>query len=96
MVNRQGYGLGSCLSLNSGCMSHGTIGSKSSGLSKALTMVLSLLICPLKVEEDMDFSKAWFTADLAKLPVRNLEILWFLDRAVTKHFWVSRDRVRVG
>ena len=92
-MNQQGYGLGTHLTLNTGCMSHGTHGSKTSGMSKALAMTLCLLICPLKEDKDMNFMAAWYPACVANLPKRNLEILWYLDLAVTKHFWVSRVRV---
>ena len=70
-------------------MSHGDIGSKTGGLSKALSMAVCLLVCPLTEKEDMDFSLAYYTADVANLPRRNLEILWLLNRAVTKHYWVG-------
>ena len=91
-MNDQGFGVGSCLTLNSGCMTHGTIGSKTSGLSKALTMAVCLLVCPLDIKDDMNFTNAWYAANIANLPRRGLEILWFLDRAVTKYFWVSMVR----
>ena len=81
--------MGTHLTLNTGCMTHGTIGSGTSGMSKALAMSLCLLICPLNMDQDMNFSAAWYPACLANLPKRNLEILWYLDLAVTKHYWVS-------
>ena len=94
-MNSQGYAVGTHLSLNSGCMSHGNIGSKTGGLSKALIMTVCLLVCPLNLDKDMDFSKAWYACDVSNLPRFGLEILWFLNRAVSRHFWVSRVRVRV-
>ena len=88
-MSKDGHGVGSCICLNSGCMSHGDIGSKTSGLSKAMSMMLSVLICPEKYNKPMDFSLAFYTVDVSDIPRRHLEILWFLNNAVTKHYWVS-------
>ena len=70
-------------------MSHGDIGSKTSGLSKAMSMMLSVLICPEEYKNAMDFTPAFYTVDVSDIPRRHLEILWFLNNAVTKHYWVS-------
>ena len=74
-------------------MSHGNVGGDTTGLSKALCMALVLLICPLKEDQPIDFSKAWFPLDVSKLSNMQLELLQILNASVTKHFWVSQGMV---
>ena len=84
-----GHGIGCCVILNSGCMSHGLIGAATSGLSKALCMTLSVIVAPLKETEPMDFRKAWYALDVSSIEPLRWEILTVLNASVTKYFWVS-------
>ena len=77
-------------------MSHGSVGGANTGLSKALCMALVLLIRPLKEDQSIDFSKAWFPLDVSKLSNMQLELLQILNSSVTKHFWVSQGWVKSG
>ena len=91
-----GYGIGPCVILNSGCMSHGSIGGNNTGLSKALCMALVLLIRPLNENQPIDFSAAWYALNVSDLTVLHLDILRLLNSGVTKHFWVSQGLVDQG
>ena len=79
--------------LNSGKMSHGTLGGQNIGLSKALVMSLTLLMRPLTDSIPLDFSEAWFPLDVSTLNHLHLDILRILNASVTKHFWVSQGWV---
>ena len=92
LVGADGFGLGTHLSLNSGCMSHGNIGG-STGLSKALVMSLVLFIKPLKEDQQMDFSKAWYPMDVCNIKPLHLDLLHYLSLGADRHFWVSLFRV---
>ena len=79
--------------LNSGKMSHGTLGGQNIGLSKSLVMSLSLLMRPLTDAIPLNFSDAWFALDVSNLNHLQLDILRILNASVTKHFWVSQGWV---
>ena len=55
LVGSDGFGLGSHVILNSGMMSHGTIGGENTGLSKALVMSLVLFMVPLTDKVPLNF-----------------------------------------
>lgn len=69
-------------------MSHGSIGGETTGLSKGLCMALVLLIRPLKENQPMDFSAAWFALNTGDIKHMHLDILRILNAGVSKHFWV--------
>ena len=89
MVDRSGFGLGTCVILNSGSMSHGLIGGENTGLSKGLVMSLVVLINPLTDDKPLDFSLPWYACDVSNLNHLQLEILSILNSSVEKYFWVS-------
>ena len=89
LVGSNGYGLGTNIMLNSGCMSHGNVGGKSTGLSKALVMGLVVLIKPLEENEPLDFSAAWYPLDVCNIQPLHLDLLRILNAGATRHFWVS-------
>ena len=89
LVDHSGFGLGQCIILNSGCMSHGNVGGTNTGLSKGLVMSLVVLINPLTDREPLDFSKPWYACDVSKLNHLQLEILSILSSSVDRYFWVS-------
>ena len=74
-------------------MSHGSIGGDNTGLSKALVMALVLLIRPLKEDQIIDFSAAWFALNVTDMTLMHLDILKLLNSGVSKHFWVSSGLV---
>ena len=76
-------------------MSHGTLGTPSHGLSKALSMGLVLIICPLKINEPMNFRAAWYACDMKEIKPLHLTLLSLLNEGVTQNFWV-RTWVRKG
>ena len=88
-TDRNGYGIGSYVILNSGCMSHGVIGRGSNGLSKALCMAVVLFVRPLTENDPLDFTEAWYALNVGEMNYLQIEIISLLNRGVTKHFWVS-------
>ena len=76
-------------------MSHGSIGGGTRGLSKGLVMALVLLVNPLREDQPLDFSEAWYALDVGSLSHLHFEILRLLNAGVSKHFWVS-SRLLVG
>lgn len=70
-------------------MTHGSLGDLSHGLSKALSMGLVLIICPLPEDEPMNFDEAWYAANMMNLKPLHLSLLNQLSQAVTQHFWAS-------
>ena len=100
LCGANGHGLGQCIVLNSGCMSHGTIGSGTRGLSKGLVMALVVLIKPLTGDQPLNFREAWHALDVGSLSHLHAEILRILNAGATKHFWVSlglgRSRLGLG
>ena len=76
-------------------MSHGTLGTPSHGLSKALSMGLVLIICPLKINEPMNFKAAWYACDMKGIKPLHLTLLSLLNEGVTQNFWV-RTWVKKG
>ena len=89
LVGADGYGVGTYLLLNTGCMSHGTLGTPSHGRSKALSMGLVLIICPLKPNQSMSFRNAWYAANMMDLKPHHSTLLTLLNQAVDQNFWVS-------
>ena len=94
LVDKSGFGLGTCVIFNSGCMSHGSVGGRNTGLSKGASVALAVLLNPLKEDIPLDFSKPWYTMDVSSMNHLQLDILRILNRSVSRYFWVS-IRVRV-
>ena len=89
MTGLDGFGVGTCIIYNTGCMSHGSVEDEAHGLSKAIAMGLVLIICPLTEDEPRNFKEAWFACDISNLQPLHVKLLLLLDAAVTQHFWVS-------
>ena len=96
LTGPDGFGVGTFLLLNTGRMSHGSVGGATTGLSKAISMGLVLIICPSKENETLNFKYAWFACDVARMQPLHLNLLQLLDIAVTQNFWVRFIRVWVG
>ena len=86
-----GYGVGTCTIINTGCMSHGNLGDETHGLSKAIAMGLVLIVCPLKESEPMDFEEAWYAIDMRNIKTHHSTILSLLNYAVSQNFWVRKS-----
>ena len=89
LTGPEGFGVGTCVILNTGTMSHGSTVGPTTGLSKALAMGLVLVVCPSKEDITLDFKDAWFACDVSRMQPLHLNILQLLDCAVTSNFWVS-------
>ena len=84
-----GFGVGTAVILNSGCMTHSSVFSPNGGLSKSLCMSIAVILTPLKYSQPMDFSKPWYATSIEKMGYLHLDVLKVLQEACTKHFWVS-------
>ena len=81
--------MGSHLILNSGLASHG--GGMNRGLSKALCMVIALLLCPGQYVFDLDFTDAWIAINILHFQPHFRPILVALAKSCEFFFWVSYD-----
>ena len=87
LTSRCGYYPGSFLLLNSGLATHG--GSDNRGLSKALSMVFALMVCPEEYTINVTFNEAWTAMDVLKIDQLTLPILNSLALGTDVFFWVN-------
>ena len=71
-------------------MTHSNKFSESGGLSKAVAMSTILLVAPLKYRKPMDFSAAFYTADVLAIQPMHMDLLRVIHQTCKQNFWVRK------
>ena len=89
--SKDGYFPGCHVIFNAGLASHG--GGENRGLSKALAMVVVLVICPSHYNDELDWRLAWTPINVLNFKNHFRPILYSLAEALDTHFWVCRVEI---
>ena len=88
LVDRFGFEAGSFLVLNGGNMNHSSLLSENGGLSKGLTMSLTLMVAPEPINTPMNYEECWAPLNIQRIQIRFIPLVGALCNALTYHFWV--------
>ena len=87
LLDSNGYGFGSNIIINNGCMS--TSNGPNKGISKALAQSFGLLIFDTNPYEAFDWSRAWTPLDILQVKMNRIPILMTFALGLDSSFWVS-------
>ena len=91
-MNGNAWGVGTCLLLNNGKMTHSDRFSKYGGLSKGISMAAALMMAPLNYYDQMNFSLAYYALNIMDIPRLHLEMLRKMFHTSQENFWVRKGR----